>query len=532
MKRTHLYSGLILLASVLFEAYAPSYAFSADTPNAATFEISQFQIEGDSILGKETLDSILEPYTGKLRSFPDLEHARKSLQNAYFDAGYGAVHVQLPEQEIKNGVVKFKVIEARIHSVKISGNNYFDNENIRASLPGLKEGQSPNTRHTANSLSLANENPSKQTTLVMKTGEKPGDVDAVIRVEDEKTWKAFVTLDNTGNTPTGQSRLGVGYQNTNVGNRDQILTMQYTTSPEKMSDVSIYGLSYRLPLYALGDSLDFFGGYSDVNSGKIAGVFDVNVSGKGTVLGMRYNQYLPKLDTYQHKLSYGLDYRAFKSSVDYQGMQLGNDVTVHPVSLGYSGEWHLPKADLGMYVTLIKNISGGSKGHDADFEIARTGARADYELTRYGFNLSRSVFDEWQFRAVFDGQYTSEPLIPGEQFGLGGMDSVRGFDEREVSNDKGTHASFELYTPNFGNGLGLDDGSLRAVLFYDLGQTSRNNIQPGDTAKSSIASVGIGMRYALGKQLSARLDYAHVVDAGGSQGKGDERLHASFALLF
>ena len=42
----------------------------------------------------------------------------------------------------------------------------------------------------------------------------------------------------------------------------------------KWGKVSVYGFGYHIPLYALGDSIDFFGAYSDVNSGTIsAGIF-------------------------------------------------------------------------------------------------------------------------------------------------------------------------------------------------------------------------------------------------------------------
>ena len=49
------------------------------------------------------------------------------------------------------------------------------------------------------------------------------------------------------------------------------------------------------------------------------------------------------------------------------------------------------------------------------------------------------------FRA--DGQWTSEPLISNEQFGAGGINSVRGYQEGEVFGDTGWHVTLEQQTP-------------------------------------------------------------------------------------
>jgi hemolysin activation/secretion protein len=37
--------------------------------------------------------------------------------------------------------------------------------------------------------------------------------------------------------------------------------------------------------------------------------------------------------------------------------------------------------------------------------------------------------------------------VPGELFGVGGAQSVRGYEERELAGDSGLQASFEFTTP-------------------------------------------------------------------------------------
>lgn len=121
--------------------------------------------------------------------------------------------------------------------------------------------------------------------------------------------------------------------------------MQYTTNPEHPSKVAIYGLGYRIPLYAYNSSVEIFAGYSDVDSGTLQGLF--NVSGSGTVAGVRYNLHLPKIADYEHKLSFGLDYRAYKNNVTFLGVSTVPDVTVHPYNIAYNGLWRMSSAETG-----------------------------------------------------------------------------------------------------------------------------------------------------------------------------------------
>ena len=178
----------------------------------------------------------------------------------------------------------------------------------------------------AQNLQLLTEHPSKQTTVLLKAGATDNEVDAAIKVVDEKPLKFVATFDNSGTTETGRFRVGVGMQHSNLFNLDHVVNLQYVTSPENPNKVSIYGAGYHIPFYAQNASLDLFAGYSDVSSGTVQGLF--NVSGSGTIYGARYNFHLPHVGEYEHKLAFGLDYRAYQKS---------GDVPRHQFGAGYHG---------------------------------------------------------------------------------------------------------------------------------------------------------------------------------------------------
>jgi hemolysin activation/secretion protein len=457
----------------------------------------------------------------------------EALQQAYRRHGYGVVLVQLPEQELAQGLVRVKVIEPRVGRVAVEGNQVFSTANIRASLPALKEGATPNIRDVSASLKVANTNPAKQITLALQAAEQPEQVDAVVRVAEDKPWRIGLAANNTGNADIGRTRLSTLYQHANLWGLDHVASLQYITSAEKPSKLSVFGAGYHVPLYALGDSLDFFASHSDVNSGTLtAGVLPLQVSGKGTVLGARYNHHLPQWGDLSSTLIYGIDWRTYKNDIDLSGLQLGGEVTVHPLSLGYAGQWALPAAVLGLQLTGLQNIPGGSNGRSEDFARQRAGASASYRILRYGAGYSRRLADDWQLRLQFNGQATRSALVSGEQFGAGGASSVRGFQEREVAGDKGQFASVEIQTPNWCPAMAAVVVQCRALAFVDAASVSRNKALPGEEQRTSISSAGLGLRFAMDRRASLQVDYAHVLDGGGLRAAGDSRVHVALAVFY
>lgn len=522
------------IAALVFIALSlPGFAQEAKPEAPLRFEIQRFQVEGNTFLTPPEVQKTLAPFVGKDKDFGDVQRSLEALQKAYVDKGYSAVQVLLPEQELEQGIIQFKVIEARFGKVTVQGNLFFDDANIRASLPQIKEGDPPNATRIAESLRVANENPAKQTTVILKSADEEGIIDATIRVEDEKQWKASLTFDNTGNQPTGPYRLGAGYRNANFFNRDHVLTLQYITSPEKIQDVNVFGVGYKIPLYSAGDSVEAFAGHSDVDSGVVQDLF--NISGKGTIFGLRYNQLLRKIgEFYEHKLIYAWDYRAFQNRVVPVGATINfiPDVTIRPVSLTYFGQWRYPASEANFYATYAQNIPGGNDGAGSDLQNSRIDARGAYRILRLGGAYNKVFGNDWITRVAANAQLSDDALVSGEQFGLGGAENIRGFLEREVANDKGYRGSIEVYTPDLARLAGWDNSRVRVLGFWDFGGVERNSVQPGEKPSEFVSGVGLGLRFAWRTDLSLRLDFAEVRNSGGGQGKGDGRAHFSLSLIF
>lgn len=495
-----------------------------------SFTIKHFSVSGSSLISSAEIGAVLQPHTGPQRRFADIEAARQELQSLFIERGYSTVKVLIPEQEISTGLVRFIIEEHHIGQVTVFGAKHHDETNIRASLPGLREGELPNVIKVAESLRLANENPSKNTQLVFRPGSRPNELEALLRVEDSKPWKAFAGLDNSGSAETGRSRMTLGYQHSNLFNRDHVLTLQTIVSPEQFDQVSIFGAGYRIPLYDWHSAIDLYAGYSDVDSGTVAGLFDI--SGRGRIYGARFSHLVPKTGQFEHRISLGLDYRAYENNIRFLGNPLGTDVTVRPLSLGYHGKWTGKRSLANYHLGFHANLPGVEHGKDLDFALARGGADARYKLFRAGLDLSHSLTGDWQLRGRIKGQYSDEPLVSGEQFTLGGADSLRGLQESLIGGDSGLNASLELYTPDFAAKTPVANDSLRFLAFVDAGQVDVINAGAGQASHTQLLSAGLGLRYGIKDSLNLSLDIGRVIDDGNINGLSKGRVHGSMSYVF
>lgn len=549
-QRVHRYALLLpLLLGTLWPPGVAAQAAPAAPQTASTqterFDIQRFQIEGARILSAAELDRLVAPYVGPQREYGDIQLALEAIELAYRQAGYAAVHVYAPEQELTGGTVRLQVTETVVARVVIEGDpRHFDVANLRAALPALQEGATPNAFDLSAQIALNNENPAKQVEVVLGVGAEEGQVDARLRLAESDPLKLSLTLDNTGSAQTGKHRVGVAFQHANLWNRDNVGTFAYQTSPEKPDQVDIFSLSYRLPVYAWAGAVDLILAKSTVNAGvtpTTAG--DLNFAGSGTVFGLRYTHALPRQGDTTQKVMLGWDVKANDNTCTLGAFGAAGcgaaaaDVTLRPLSLSYSRMQVAPGRATELSLTLTANLPGGKNGRDADFQAVRpsptggTGARADYRLLKASLTQMRVLDGDWQLRLVGNAQWTNQALLAQEQLGLAGSGTVRGFAEREVARDTGLQLNLEAYTPNLAENLGLP-GNLRALAFLDAA-SGRNHLLAGEVQpRHSLASAGFGFRYGLNKEMSARLDVAQVITPNGTRDRGDWRGHFSLMVAF
>ena len=515
------------------------------------FDIAKFEVRGNTLLPQARIDELLTPFTGKDKDYADVQRALEALNNEYRRRNYGTVSVVVPEQELAGGVVVLQVTEGAIGKITISGNKYFDEDNIRASLPDLKEGGVPNLRKLSENTQLVNENPAKKVEVTLGAGEEAGQVNARVDVAEENPQRFYVTLDNTGTNDSGKDKIGVAYQHANLFNRDQIVTLAYTTAIDAPGgvDSEVYSIGYRLPLYAWGDSIDFIYGNSNTNLPSVTPNLTnpLAINGKGKIIGLRYNHMFARSGLYTSKLVAGYDYKYFNNTCDIGGAGALNGIagctpyTLQPLSLIYNGQWQKPGRGFDYNLGILYNAHPmgleypfpGGPGSPSDHYSAANGRQIKdkFAVWRLGGNYLQALGGDWLGHVGLTAQYSQDALPSPEQLGLAGVNAVRGFSERAMVTDSGYVVNLELTTPDFASRLGAH-GDLRGIFFYDF--ASGRNVDPAATINSfaNIASIGAGLRYNLKQDIAARFDLARVTDSGwsGTAERGDFLGH--FSLVF
>ena len=294
----------------------------------------------------------------------------------------------------------------------------------------------------------------------------------------------------------------------------------------------------HLPFYRAALSLDLYGAYSDVDAGTSrTAVGDLQFNGRGRALGSRLGWILPRLADADLRLAVGLDQRTYLNQCGIQGLpegacgSAGESVSVQPVTVELSMRgagtvaWSASAA-------WSRNLQwGGRWSEDARFEAVRPGARPHYATWRLSGSLAAPMPADWQLLARASVQHTDDALVPGEQFGIGGASSVRGYEERELAGDRGVSVAVELASPTLP--IPASYGLLQALLFADAGQVDNRLDTPclEDRRRCTLAGMGVGWRWQR-EGWQARLAVAHALRDGATTGRHDTRAHLLVSASF
>jgi len=509
-------------------------AAEAADPASVRFDVFEYVVEGNTVLPVNGIERAVYPYLGPQRSVADVHQARAALEKAYQDAGYLSVSVELPEQQVSEGAITFKVVEGTVEALKVTGAQYHLPSRIREGVPSLAVGSVPHFSEVQAELGALGSQADRRITPLMRPGKAPGTLEVELAVEDDLPLHGSIELNDKESYNTDQGRVEASLRYDNLFQRGHSVGLNWMYAPSNPDHANIWSANYVVPL-AGGHQVYGFVTVSDSDTPADLGGATVV---KGTSLGMRYRRALPaRGGKFAHGLSVGVDYKDARDTVETKAGEFDRSLKYWTLAARYD---HARFDAEGRLTTtfdsdLVLGVRGlASREVDCDgvrmdqFACKRHNASPGFLVWRIGTEHREPMFDDWTLRIKVDAQLASGPLVSQEQFGAGGIDSVRGYYEFEQFGDHGARATFELLTPPFARFGGL---SAHALGFFDRARLWVIDALPGETDRFNLGSYGLGLKLE-SKSLGARVDWGMPVFDTGRTRRHDSRVHVSVKYQF
>ena len=533
---------LSIAAADVRPASAQGAGDEAGDAAARSFDLMAFEVEGNSVLSSLEIQQTLAPYLGFDRKIADVEAARARLESLYQDQGYLTVLVDVPPQDVTDGVLVFRVVEGRVDRLRVTGADYYLPSRLKSELPEVEEGRVPNIPALREQLSDANAVPGRQVEPQFRAGVAPGTVEVDLAVEDERPWGASIEYNDQYNPSTSRTRLVATARYDNLFQRAHSLNFQYQTGPEDFDEIQVFSGSYFLPV--LGDRLSAVAYYVNSNT-DVAAIGGLTVVGDGQNAGIRGIASIGDNPNFVQSFLFGADYKNFEDEIGFETRDERAVTTVEYLTgtLQYRAIAVSANATTGFNVGATFGFDGVLNDQE-QFDLKRFGAEASFIYFYGGAEHERRLTDEGlTLTAAVDWQYANLPIISNEQFTLGGVQSVRGYRQAEILADSGVRGSFELGHPvpyqRFWPQSGAVIDAWNAFVFVDGGYATINMPLDGAEDEFALGSAGAGMRIELLDHLTARGDLAYIFDTDPDDSGedvdtdfGDWRAHFSLVVEF
>ncbi len=480
----------------------------ATAPAPSQLYIREYRVLGAHQLPPIEVEEAVYPFLGPGRTADDVEKARAALEKAYQDKGYQTVSVEIPQQQPKGGIVFLQVNEAKVGRLRVKGARYYDINAIKKGAPSLAEGTVPNFNQVTRDIVALNQLPDRRVTPVLRPGVEPGTVDIDLNVKDTPPLHASLELNNRYSPNTSQLRLNGSVSYTNLWQLGHAIGGSFQIAPERLDDAKVYS-GYYVARFPFVDWLSVMieGTKQDSNVSTLG---SLNVAGRGEVVGMRAMMTLPPpFKDFYHSLNLGFDYKHFDQLVTVGTSSVLTPITYWPVTAAYTASY-VPK---GSITTFDGSITYGLRGlgsNQSDFDFSRFNASGNFIYLRADLAHTHDLPAGFQAYGRVQGQLADQPLINSEQFGGGGLSTVRGYLESEVLGDNAIFGTVELRSPSLFGWFDKEarNNEWRIYIFGDAGTVTLRDTLPEQASRFNIASFGIGSTMRLFDHLNGEIDAA------------------------
>ncbi|MGK7892064.1 MAG: ShlB/FhaC/HecB family hemolysin secretion/activation protein [Leptolyngbyaceae cyanobacterium] len=485
---------------------------STDVPD--TIFVERFEVIGSTVFTPEELADATADFTGKALSFAELLQARSAINDLYIENGYVTSGAFIPEQTLENNVVIIQVLEGSLSEINVEVNGRLRERYVRRRL--ALAGQAPlNVDDLLEGLQLLQLNPRIDTiSAELAEGVRPGTSILTVDVEQADTFTLNLLLNNGRSPSVGSFRRQIQATELNLTGLGDTITAGYSNTDG--SDTLDF--SYTLPVNPRNGTVSFSVGTTE--SEVIEEPFDeLNIESESRFYEFTYRQPLIETPTEAFALSLTASRRESESEflggvidegpIPFPSLGADEDGRTRISALRFAQEWTQQGSR-----QVIAARSQFSVGFDAfDSTVNDEGPDSRFFAWRGQAQWVRLLAEDTLLLLRSDVQLADGSLVPLEQFGLGGQQTVRGYRQDELLTDNGILLSGEIRIPVAR--VRKWDALLQVTPFFDFGRGW--NVDDVDPDPNTLASVGVGLRFTVSDRLTARFDWGLPV-IGDSDG--------------
>ena len=511
-------------------------------------------VRAPSVLNNAGFRKRIWPFLGQSLSYETMRSIQAETLAYLRDHYRPLVDVIYPEQDVTEGILQIVVREALVGRFELREpgsqepglTSKWANTNYLDRMIRLKPGAVVDTQIMEEDLDWVTRSPFRELAgqVAFRKGAGPQEADVYTSIRHRKPWEVFVGYDNTGSEATDMNRIYAGVSGGGVmGALDNYGSYQFIADPE-LQHLKAHAASYTA-LLPWRHTLRLFGYYSDTEADVTA---NNSVTGTSYQGSLRYEVPLPRLGKIQQNFQLGVDFKHLGNTIEFGGTPVQDSpwevFQLTGAYVGYASD------SLGRTVLTAEGFYSpgdlSTLNEQPAYDKVRRGAEPDYYYGRLQLDRWFELPAGFYFRARGGGQLASAELLPSEQLGLGGRNSVRGFPEREVNIDQGWFASAEFISPSW---IGRRQGDqptrfldfnrdpdsygqgLFFVAFIDYGGGENFNAQPNETERE-LGSVGGGVRYRYGRHVDLLFDYGSRIRESGFEATTDTSFHISARITY
>jgi hemolysin activation/secretion protein len=470
---------------------------TSDLPG--TIRVKKFRIIGSTVFSQAEFDRLTRVYLDRDISIADLFEIRSKITQLYLDEGYVTSGAIIPPQRIgkESGIVEINIIEGRVEEIQIRGISRLSQDYIRNRIARYT-GTPLNQKRLLAGLQLLKLNPLISNVRgELAAGIQPGSSILTVEIGEAPIWYYQIGIDNHRSPSAGSDRRQAQIRQINLFGVGDSASLTYSNTNGSNS----VDLNYDIPLNPQNTRLSI--SYGAAASNVIETPFNIlDIQSRSSYYELSLQH--PLIQTPAQELTVGITASHRRS----QANLLGNI------------PFPSPGADLDgkTQLTAIRLVQNYTQRSEREVFAARSQFNIGVDAIGATINAQApdSRFLAWRGQTQYvkllapdstllvrgDVQVANRAILPFEQFGLGGVDSVRGYRQDAVLADNGVFASTEVRLPiaRF-----APDSILQVTPFIDFGTVWNNSAEK--IPQKTLFSTGLGLRYQFSDKFTAKVEW-------------------------